>query len=114
MSLSNYWFTPEHQPVSDVIVRFHLKPLDQRGQYDIQATMNGNGVPSSDGLEVGLKYVIDWENVTGPDGKPLAYSLQVKRRILDGDPNINMLIWLASVTGELYRQSFMPEIERKN
>lgn len=108
MELSATAFEPKHQPLEGKTVVFKLQPLDLKGQYELQASMDDRMVPSWDGIQVAARYVVGWE------GMDEAFSRARLRQILAGGASLDWMIWLAQIAGELYRGSLLSEIERKN
>lgn len=108
MNNSPYWFTPQTQSGEGEAAQFQLRPLTLRGLYDLRASFNDQGVPTSSGLEVALGFVTDWKNVEPP------FSPQAKRALLDGAADSRWILWLAEIAGELFRGALVPETERKN
>jgi hypothetical protein len=96
--------TPDHQPKEGDEVSFRLKPLDQRGLYEIQSSFNDHGVPSWDGIVAASRYIVGWK------GDHLGEFSRVRvRDVLRGAPDSNWMAWLGSVTGALYRRAILED-----
>lgn len=99
-------YEPHHQPF-DTPVIFKLKPLDLRGQYEVQASFNDNGAPGWDGLVAASRYIKGW---SGPIPE---YSRHRLREIIEGEADFNWMIWLAQIAGKLYAESLLKEADKK-
>lgn len=99
--LQSFEYEPSHQPLAEP-VKFTLKPLDLRGQYEIQASMS-DGPPTWDGIVSASRYIKGW---SGPIGE---FSRQRLRSILDGEADFNWMLWLAQITGKLYGESLLKD-----
>lgn len=99
--LSKFEFTPAHQPF-DTPVAFTLRPLDQRGLYELQASLR-DGIPGWSGIEAAARHIVGWSGL--PDTFSRARMLQV----LAAPADINWTVWLGEITGHLYRKALVPE-----
>jgi hypothetical protein len=99
--LSPFDYEPSHQPLESPVV-FKLRPLDLRGQYEIQASMTDQ-VVGWDGIVAASRYIKGW---SGPIGD---FSRARVREIVDGDADFNWMIWLAQVAGKLFRDSLLKD-----
>jgi hypothetical protein len=100
--LGTFRYEPAHQPF-DAPVSFTLKPLDLRGQYEVQSSMS-DGVPGWDGLVAASRYLVGWE------GEPLGqFSRARVRQIVDGDADLHWMCWLAQITGKLLAESYLKD-----
>lgn len=107
-------YEPPHQPFEGRTVSFLLKPLDLKGQYQLQAAIDGKGVPSWDGIEVAARYIVGWKGLPPEDGVEPPFSRQKLAQVLAGGADVNWMLWLPEIAGRLYRDSILSEIERKN
>lgn len=102
--LQPFDFTPAHQPFDGDEVVFRLRPLNQAGLYQIQASFGDNGTPSWDGIVAASKYIVGWK------GEGLGeFSRVAVRQILAGAPNSDWLSWLGEITGKLYHRALLED-----
>jgi hypothetical protein len=111
--LQPYWFTPSYQAGETAPVEFELKPLDLEALYTLQASIGATGVPSWIGVKAAFESgVIGWRNVVA-DGAPLEYSRKAATAILRDIGSANWMIWLGQIAGELLRNAFLTDDEKK-
>ncbi len=108
--LAPEWFTPESQMEQEDPARFKIKPLDQISFLEVLAdceVKNDVFVPNAKGRKLLLeKGLIDWENITDTNGKPLKFSrfnlAHIPAQIL------------AEICNEIMQKSAISEEQEKN
>lgn len=111
--LQPYWFTPTYQPDEGAVVEFELKPLDQASLYTVQASFGPNNVPDWSGVKTAFANgVVGWKNVTA-DGQPIEFSPKAASQILREIGSATWMIWLGQIAGELWRNGFLTDGEKK-
>jgi len=107
-------FEPEFQPNKGRKVSFLLKPLDLKGQYQLQVALDEKGRPSWEGLQVAARYIVGWTGIAREDGAEVPFTRRAITEVIEGGANTDWMIWLAMIAGRLYADSLLSEIERKN
>lgn len=104
-----FWFAPAHQPREGAKVEFQLRPLDMPTFYTLQASRTRRrGAPEWEGISATFEHsVVDWRGLETP------FSAAAKRDAL-ADADVDFMIWLAQIAGELYSRAVLKEEERKN
>jgi hypothetical protein len=111
--LTRYWFTPSYQPSADKVVEFEVKPLSQETLYTMQASLNERGIPSWEGVRAAFETgVVGWKNIQldGADAEfTPARAASVLRRVGSAD----WTVWLGQIAGELFRNAYLSDEEKK-
>lgn len=108
-----YWFAPIRQPVDGVLTEFEIRPLDQETLYTLQSSFGDGSVPKWAGIKAAFEYgVVGWRNVS-LEGAPVEFSRKNAAQILKQPGTADWMIWLGSIAGELYRNAFLEEEEKK-
>jgi hypothetical protein len=105
--LAAFDFTPTYQPFEEEVV-FRLQPLTLRGLYEVQASMTDRSVPGWEGIRAASQCIVGWRGTLMGD-----FSRDRVRSVVEGGPDVNWMIWLGHITGELYRQAMITETDAK-
>lgn len=111
--LAPYWYTPAFQSDESNPIEFQLKPLDQGDLYSLQVSFNANGRPSWEGIRSTFESgVIGWKNAV-IDGIEIEFSRKAVRELMAKVGSGDWVIWMGLIAGELYRNGFLSEEEKK-
>jgi hypothetical protein len=106
--LQPFDYVPEYQPFEGEEVSFRLKPLDQRGYYEIQIALNESGSIGWDGIRAGARFIVGWKG----DALGEFSRARVNEKI-NGAPDPQFILLVANATGELYRRAAVGDDEAK-
>jgi hypothetical protein len=108
MEFQKFWFKPTHQREGQPEVEFELQPLDLRTLYTVQAARTDKGI-NVDGAIAAFEF-----SVTNWRGIEPAFSRRAKISVLNSVGEVDWMVWLGQIAGELYMRALIGGDAAKN